>query len=239
MTQQISAERGGYSLLRLPHGSFNMGSPESEPGRQESEGPRRLVEVKEFALGKYPVTNEEYQRFLRDNPSQPKPALWEDDWFNGPKQPVVGVAYADAEKYCAWAGLRLPSEAEWEYACRAGTNSLYHCGNTEDSLAEVAWYSRLAERRLHPVGEKLPNAFGLYDMHGNIWEWCEDDWHDDYVLAPAHSGPWLNEPRGELRVVRGGSWFGNTAEYLRSASRRAAPAEDSQFNLGFRCATSL
>lgn len=215
-----------------------MGSAENEEGRFASEGPARSVVVPGFFLGPRPVTNGEYQRFLHANPRHAVPLFWSEEIFNQPAQPVVGVTLDAALGYAEWAGLRLPSEAEWEYACRAGTTTRYFSGNDEAGLQEVAWYSRVAERCLHAAGEKPANAFGLHDMHGNVWEWCADDWHEDYVGAPIDGSAWIERTRGDLRVLRGGSWFGNHAAYLRSATRRAAVSDCAEFNVGFRCALS-
>ena len=236
MGDEVESKRGGYRLIFIPGGSFAMGSAESERGRLQCEGPLHRVVVPGFFLGRCPVTNSEYQFFLKDNPDVPEPVFFGDKGFNHPAQPVVGVSFDDATRYCSWAGLRLPSEAEWEYACRAGTTTRYHCGNRSTELRCVAWYSRVARRRLHAVGKKAPNAFGLYDMHGNVWEWCVDDWHDTYAGAPDDGQPWVDSVRQNTRVLRGGSWFGNHADYLRSACRRAGDAELAEFNLGFRCA---
>jgi hypothetical protein len=164
----IHAARGGYELVRIPGGAFMMGSPPSEEGGWDFEGPVREVHVPEFYMGRYPVTNEEYGRFLKDNPKIKPPEYWANRQFNQPRQPVVGVSWDDALRYATWAGLRLPSEAEWEYACRAGTRTRFYSGDTDNDLKEVGWYSENSGDKLHPVGEKKPNAWGLYDMHGNV-----------------------------------------------------------------------
>lgn len=234
---EIEAQPSGYKLIIISSGSFLMGSPNYESGRSEHEGPLHRVEVRSFHFGRFPVTNEDYQKFLSAAPNIARePDLWNDRDFNQPKQPVVGVSFEDAIRYCKWAGLRLPSEAEWEYACRAGSTARYCNGERKKDLSRVAWYSRVAKRRLHNVGKKEPNAFGLYDMHGNVWEWCADDWHDSYEGAPSDGIPWLDRDPGEERVLRGGSWFGNTADYLRSATRHRGLMTLGDFNIGFRCA---
>ncbi|MFY9943916.1 MAG: SUMF1/EgtB/PvdO family nonheme iron enzyme, partial [Desulfobacterales bacterium] len=160
----------GYELVSIPAGSFWMGSLETEKDRYDNEGPRHQVALPSFYLGRYPVTNAQYDRFLEANPKAPKPVYWADRKFNQPRQPMVGVSWEDARAYARWAGLRLPSEVEWEYACRACTPTRFHSGDSQADLKLVGWHDANSEGRLHPVGEKAPNGFGLYDMHGNVWE---------------------------------------------------------------------
>ena len=233
----IYAARGGYELVRIPGGAFMMGSPPSEEGRYENEDPVHEVRVPEFYMGRYPVTNEEYGRFLKDNPKSPEPEYWADRRFNQPRQPVVGVSWEDARRYASWAGLRLPSEAEWEYACRAGTQTRFYTGDSEKDLDQVGWYYKNSGGQTRPVGEKVPNSYGLYDMHGNVWEWVEDDYHGSYDSAPDDGSAWINEPRGSDRVVRGGGWIFD-ARNCRSAMRfRDAPG--ARFLVGFRLSRSV
>ncbi|MCP4105789.1 MAG: SUMF1/EgtB/PvdO family nonheme iron enzyme [Desulfobacteraceae bacterium] len=166
----IKAEPRGYELVRIPGGTFMMGSPESEKGRDNDEGPLHKVHVPVFYMGRYPVTNEEYEQFLEARPNISEPRYWGESRLNKPRQPVVGVSWHEAKQYAEWAELRLPSEAEWEYACRAGTDSMYYFGDDESLLSEYAWYNNNSNGRTHTVGQKKPNAQGLYDMHGNAWE---------------------------------------------------------------------
>ena len=183
-----------------------MGAPESE-SENDRERPVHTVKVNSFYLGRYPVTNEQYARFLEAVPGSPAPEYWSNRSYNQPHQPVVGVSWEDARAYAEWAGLRLPSEAEWEYACRAGSSTRYCNGDSEEHLDRVGWCRENSGNKLHPVGEKEPNEFGLYDMHGNVWEWVEDDSHSNYDGAPEDGSAWVEKPkRGVDRVLRGGSW---------------------------------
>jgi formylglycine-generating enzyme required for sulfatase activity len=234
----ITADRGGYELVKIQGGVFLMGSPESEDGRYDFEEPLHEVHVPGFYMGRSPVTNEEYGVFLNKNSDMREPEYWADRRFNQPRQPVVGVSWEDAEQYAAWAGLRLPTEAEWEYACRANTLTRYYTGNQKNDLDRAGWYGENSDGRLHPVGEKEPNGFGLYDMHGNVYEWVEDDLHTNYNGAPTDGRAWINKPRGSLRVLRGGSWdFG--AQNCRSAFRDFDSPDYRNYSLGFRLSRSL
>ncbi len=234
----IIADPGGYELVKIPGGVFRMGSPTTEAGLGGNEGPRHPVQVPDFYLGRYPVTNEAYAQFLAANPDVREPEYWADRQFNQPRQPVVGVSWEDARHYAAWAGLRLPSEAEWEYACRAGSDTRYATGDTEGDLARTGWYDRNADGKLHAVGEKSPNAWGLYDMHGNVWEWVEDDWHDGYEAAPNDGLAWIDDPRGLVRVFRGGGWSGDT-EGCRSSYRGWDSPSLRADDVGFRLARAV
>jgi formylglycine-generating enzyme required for sulfatase activity len=231
----IRPEPSGYELVLIPGGTFQMGSPKSEKGRYGDEGPQHEVTVDSFYIGRYPVTNEEYGKFLKAKPGEQEPAYWGDRRYNKPRQPVVGVSWNDARRYAEWAGLRLPSEGEWEYACRAGTSSRYHSGDDEDDLTRDGWYHSNSGGKPHPVGEKEANAFGLCDVHGNVWEWCEDDWHGTYQGAQTNGRAWIDQPRGSGRVLRGGSWF-NDARGVRSACRNGRSPDDRGISTGFRLA---
>jgi formylglycine-generating enzyme required for sulfatase activity len=229
----IISEKNAVELIRIPGGEFVMGSDVDD-----REKPSHSVRVSAFYLSRYPVTNEEYGRYLEANPNEKKPEYWGNRQYNQPRQPVVGVSWDEAQKYCEWAGLRLPSEAEWEYACRAGTTTRYWSGDTDADLTRVGWYGGNSDKRLHSVGEKEPNPFRLYDMHGNVWEWVEDDWHDSYDGAPTDGSAWVDKERAEARVCRGGS-FNSPAERCRSALR-SNDLPGRRFNdLGFRPARSI
>jgi formylglycine-generating enzyme required for sulfatase activity len=227
-----------YELVRIPAGSFLMGSPKNEKGRYDEEGPQHLVQVPAFYLGRYPVTNVQYELFLKKNPKAPKPWYWADRQFNQPRQPVVGVNWEDARQYAKWAGLRLLSEAEWEYACRARTPTRFYTGDEDADLDRAGWFRVNSKGSTHPVGEKEPNAFGLYDIHGNVCEWVEDDWHDTYDGAPFDGQAWIDDPRTAFRVFRGGGWRGGAPNCRSAARSRDAPG-DRYVDIGFRLARSV
>jgi formylglycine-generating enzyme required for sulfatase activity len=253
----ITADRGGYELIHILSGQFMMGSPESEEGRFSAESPLHEEQVTDFYLGRYPVTNEDYGRFLSENPDESEPEFWADRELNQPRQPVVGVSWEDALRYADWAGMRLPTEAEWEFACRAGTHTRFYTGDKEKDLDRAGWYRNNSQVQPHilpvrlpiaiyslgnnsqaqsyPVGTKEPNAFGLYDMHGNVWEWVEDDWHDEYKRAPDDGSAWIDSPRGANRVIRGGSWD-YYASGCRSAVRNSYEPAGRYRDVGFRLA---
>jgi formylglycine-generating enzyme required for sulfatase activity len=229
----LQTSRGGYELVRIPAGKFLMGSPETEDDRFDREGPQHEVTVTDFYMGRYPVTNEEYGRFLEANPGIKEPEFWGYRNFNQSRQPVVGISWDNAKKFAEWVGLDLPSEAQWEYACRAGTTTRFYTGDTEDGLLRAGWFIKNSGERLHAVGEKESNEFGLFDMHGNVWEWCEDHWHQYYENAPNDGKAWVDKVCSSDRVLRGGAWS-NSSGLCRSAYRiRDDPS--SRFEvIGFR-----
>jgi len=216
-------------MVKIPAGSFLMGSADNDESDYGNEKPQHRVNLQEFYLGKYPVTQEQYQAIMRNNPS---------DFKDNPKNPVENVRWNDAEYFCqklsekTGKNYRLPSEAEWEYACRAGTQTRYYFGDDETQLGEYAWYRENSGGKTHPVGQKKPNDWGLYDMSGNVWEWCEDGWHKNYENAPTDGTAWNdNHSLTNLRVLRGGSWNAALGA-CRSACRFFNVNRD--FNFGFR-----
>jgi formylglycine-generating enzyme required for sulfatase activity len=226
---------GNVELLLIPGGRFIMGSPDGEG--HYNERPAHEVEIRPFYLGRYPVTNEEYARCLKANQNLAIPFYWADRRFNRARQPVVGVDWESARRFATWAGGRLPSEAEWEYAARAGSTSRYFWGDSDAKAGDYAWFFRNAEGATHPVGEKRPNDFGLYDMAGNVWEWTQDYWHDNYRGAPCDGAAWEDGYR-ECRGLRGGSMF-DFPQYLRSAYRSMNQPNVKSDYLGFRLAHDL
>ncbi|MBC6434680.1 formylglycine-generating enzyme family protein [Nostoc sp. HG1] len=224
-------------MVLIPGDSFLMGSPEDELERRDSESPQHLVNIQQFCIGKYPVTQAQWKA-VAALPQVNKELNVDPSRFKGDKRPVEYVSWYDAVEFCSRLAAhtkrqyRLPSEAEWEYACRAGTKTPFHFGETITS--ELANYDA---REVYGRGVKgmyreettvvgsfeVANAFGLYDMHGNVWEWCLDDWHDNYEGAATDGSAWLDDndnlsQKQGRAVLRGGSWIDNP-KYCRSASR--------------------
>ena len=215
--------------VSVPAGTFMMGSLPGERGRSDAEGPRHRVDVAAFELAAKPVTNAQFELFDPRHAREEWPGVTDLD-----DHPVVNVSWWDAYVFCQWVGARLPSEAEWEYACRAGTTTRFSAGDSAADLARVGWFFDNSGQRTHAAGTKPANAWGLFDMHGNVFEWCLDAWHEDYEGAPADGGAWSDRlaPR---RVHRGGAWL-TYAEAARSAYRGGwLPAERNN-QLGFRVA---
>nr|WP_290223385.1 formylglycine-generating enzyme family protein [Trichocoleus desertorum] len=232
-------------MVAIPAGKFMMGSPKHEPERSPAENPQHQVTIKSFLMARYQVTQTQWRcvaeslpainRELDPNPSHSK----------GEKHPVEQVSWYDAVEFCdrlsshTGRTYRLPSEAEWEYACRAGTTTPFYFGET--LLPDLANYDRLKARATtKPVDSfvHVGNAFGLAQMHGNVWEWCADHWHDTYAGAPTDGSAWLSEDQNLGRVRRGGSWF-NDPEDCRSAHRTHFPPDYGYFSLGFRVACTV
>jgi formylglycine-generating enzyme required for sulfatase activity len=220
----------GPEMVWLPGGTFTMG----DENISDDEKPVHQVTLSHFSVGKYPVTFEEYDRFC-DDTGRDKPS--DEGWGRG-RRPVINVSWDDAVEYCKWLNkqtgqdYRLLTESQWEYACRAGSETAYCFGDDEEQLGEYAWYWKNAEQKTHPVDEKKSNAWGLCDLHGNVWEWVHD-WFGDYSSKP-QSDP--NGPKsGSHRVIRGGGWYYGAGR-CRSAYRfRDVPGYRSR-GLGFRLA---
>ena len=227
-------------MVKIPAGSFLMGSADNDESASDNEKPQHRVNLQEFYLGKYPVTQEQYQAVMGHNPSNFK-SFFKDT----SKNPVEKVSWDDAQEFCRKLSEktgkkhRLPSEAEWEYACRAGIQTRYYFGDNEYQLGEYAWYGDNSGSKPHPVGQKKPNNWGLYDLHGNVWEWCEDGWHENYENAPKDGSSWNeNNSPTSFRTARGGSWNFDP-EGCRSAFRFGINAVVCFVNVGFRLAVSI
>jgi len=242
---EIITTAGGIEMVRIPAGRFTMGDDRDE----DDQSPTHDVQIDAFLLDRYEVTQQHYVPMMLDSGSN----------FKGPNRPVEMVSWIKAASYCNARseeeglepcyredltcdfeadGYRLPTEAEWEYACRAGGKTLYSFGSDPGKLADHAWYKTNGRKQTHPVGQKKPNTWGLYDMHGNVAEWCNDVYDKDYYAASPAENP-SGPASGQKYVLRGGS-FAGTAESCRSA-RRAADTPgytDACFpreTIGFRC----
>lgn len=231
----------GIDMVLCPAGSFMRGDPLKESKYKENEILYKVTLTQPFCIGKYPVTQNVYKKIMKENPSK----------FKGENNPVEYVSWYDAKEFCNKLNViyndklpenynfDLPTEAQWEYACRAGTTTSLNSGKNLTSetgrcfnLDEVAWYERNSGKRTHPVGLKRPNAWCIYDMHGNVWEWCTDlygDYPEKNVSDPV--GP----NKGTLRVIRGGSW-GFVPWFCRSVYRLNDNPYDRYNFIGFRLA---
>ena len=228
----------GMKFILIPAGKFTMGSDIGIG--YITEVPSHSVNIsRPFYLQKTEVTQGQWKAVMGDNPSEFKEC--------GEDCPVERVSFSrgDANKFIkklndmeGGEAYRLPTEAEWEYAVRAGTTTEFSFGNDEHKLADYAWFDSNSGSKTHPVGTKEPNAWGLYDMHGNVLEVVEDDWHEDYNDAPDDGRAWIDEPRGWYRVIRGGSWF-HGAQYCRSADRNVGSLGVRGGSVGFRLARSV
>jgi formylglycine-generating enzyme required for sulfatase activity len=220
---------GAMKLVVIPAGKFLMGSPAAERGRRANEGPQRQVTIsKAFYMGATEVTQSQYQAVMGKNPST----------FNGVKGPVEQVTWNDAKAFCKALSKKtgklvvLPTEAQWEYASRGGTRTRFNFGDDDKGLGVHGWFKGNSGGRSQPVGLKKPNAFGLYDMHGNVWEWCRDGF-DDKSYARAKNVDPENSTTLRYRVQRGGSWS-NDAPLCRSAMRGRSDPDDRNPDFGFR-----
>jgi formylglycine-generating enzyme required for sulfatase activity len=212
-------------FVLIPAGSFMMGS---DIGDADEKPVHKVTITKPFYMGIYEVTQEQWQALMGDNPSK----------YKGLTRPVEQVSWFDCQAFLSKLKYKiislrpcLPTEAQWEYACRAGSKSAYYFGDSQDDAWQYAWYLQNSDYTTHPVGEKKPNAWGLYDMAGNVWEWCADQYGENYYSFSSEQDP--KGVFGDTRVVRGGSWFLG-ADFCRSALRyNYGPAVRFSF-IGFR-----
>ena len=243
----------GSVLVYVPGGEYRLGSENVYQGVEIPRGlednakeweswarPMHRVHLSGFWIGRDPITNEQYRRFLADNSEADEPKFWDDSRFNEERQPVVGVSWDEAKAYCGWAGLALPTESQWEAAARGQDERRYPWGNEEPG-SELACFGQdfttgqPAEVGSFPRGN---GPFGTRDQAGNVWEWCEDPWDESaYAHRDGESDP-LAEGDPTIRVVRGGSWR-DWASYLRSANRNRNGVQYRDVSLGFRCVGSV
>jgi formylglycine-generating enzyme required for sulfatase activity len=228
----------GMKLVLVPPGEFLMGSPDSDKDGQQDEKPQHRVRItRPFYLGATEVTQGQYRAVTGVNPS----------YFKGSGDlPVEWISWEDARAFCdklnarekpqlGGARYRLPTEAEWEYACRAGSTTRFNFGDADASLGKYAWHAGNSGSQTHPVSQKRPNAWGLFDMHGNVWEWCWDGYQENYYAASPGIDPL--GPSGAVvgRVIRGGSWS-NIPLNCRAAYRNRITQLNQNGSLGFRVA---
>jgi formylglycine-generating enzyme required for sulfatase activity len=240
---EVSIQILKLEMETIPAGSFMMGAPKAEKDSNDDDRPQHKVSVPDFMMGKYPITQAQWQ-FVAMLPKVKTDIEPDPSKFKGEDRPVEQVSWLDAVEFCRRLSVhtkreyRLPSEAEWEYACRAGTTTAYSFGDNTAELGEYAWYGENSDSQTHPVGQKQPNAFGLYDMHGNVWEWCADDWHESYKGAPKDGSVWIKDNKNyedpeTNKLLRGGSWYFN-ALGCRSAYRYLNFARLRNLSFGFR-----
>ena len=226
-------------MITVEGGTFIMGSNDG----YEWEKPIHEVRLNTFQIGKYPITQAQWQAIMNHNPSH----------FNGMQNPVEMVSWNDAQTFITRlnelldskglpSGYCLPTEAQWEYAARGGNKSKGYQYAGSNNIAEVAWYRSNSADKTHPVGQKKPNELGIYDMSGNVWEWCQDEWHDSYQGAPADGSAWQDTKNVSneniLRVVRGGSWDSNP-NYCRVSFRSRSHVSNHNFIIGCRLSRCL
>ncbi len=222
-----------FDMIWVAGGSFLMGNKEEDA--ESYELPVHEVEVPDFFIGKHPVSQALYEVVTGKNPSS----------FKGIDHPVEKVSWEEAKAFIqqlnkqTGKSYRLLTEAEWEYAARGGKYSEDYLYSGSDNLKEVGWFDENNNPNgTKAVGQKLPNELGIFDMSGNVWEWCEDDYHETYKGAPSNGSAWIDQPdRGARRVLRGGYW-GDLARYCRVSFRYGTSQDNRDFNLGFRLGLS-
>jgi formylglycine-generating enzyme required for sulfatase activity len=248
-TNTIPETTVNYSMVPIPAGEYMMGSPDSEPQSWKNEHPQHKVKIEPFWIEQFEVTWNEYELWMYPDETKPhspngttnytdgdvadavarptKPYVEMSFGMGKDKYPAISMTQHAANKYCEWLSsktghfYRLPTEAEWEYACRAGTTSAYSFGDNADKLGDYAWFGDNSDLKYQKVGKKKPNPWGLYDMHGNVAEWCLDQYDEDYYkqfAGKVTTEPWNVAKRPYPHSVRGGSWS-DDADRLRSASR--------------------
>ncbi len=234
--QKTMVGEDGVPMILIPAGEFQMGSNNGD----DDEKPVHTVYVDAFYMDKYEVTNAQFRKFM-DATGCKAPIYWLDSEYNAPDQPVVGVNWYGAVGYAEWAGKRLPTEAEWEKAARGGlSDKKYPWGDSTNH--DAANYNGTDGKdywgKTSPVGSFAPNGYGLYDMAGNVWEWCSDWYDEDYYSNAPKRNP-TGPSSGGYRVMRSGSWSGSNGFYLRCANRDDDRPVSTDVVRGFRCCASL
>jgi formylglycine-generating enzyme required for sulfatase activity len=230
-------------MVSIAGGKFQMGAPIDESESLEDERPQHIVTLKPFFMGKYPITQAQW-RVIANLPKIKRCLQLEPSYFKGDNLPVERVSWYDAQEFCERLSreterqYRLPGEAEWEYACRAKTSTPFHFGkiittNLANYCGQNENINSISNKQTTEVGSFPPNAFGIYDMHGLVWEWCADYEHEDYQDAPLDGSYWLNDGNSEYRILRGGSWD-HPPRFCRSASRFSDAATSRDKKFGFR-----
>jgi formylglycine-generating enzyme required for sulfatase activity len=244
---------GCPEMVVMPAGTFTMGSPAGEAGRGTDEGPQRNVNIRRFAISRFETTWDQWTACVSAGACNQGPIdtligqqTWARDaanWGRG-QRPAIMVDWNDAAAYAVFvrgraggAAYRLPTESEWEYAARAGTSTRWSFGDTESQLGAYAWFSSNAGSKTQPVGGKAANPWGLFDMHGNVWEWVEDCYVNSYS-GLATNGAANTTGDCAFRVFRGGSWYVNP-RYLRSAIRSGSSPTNRSYSVGFRLSRTL
>ena len=230
--KNLAQATGDFTLLPQDNSpSFTMGSNE-----HDSEKPPHRVIIQSFALGKFEVTQGQWKAVMGSNPTRFKDC--------GDECPVEQVSWNDIQEYIqrlnqrSGKTYRLPSEAEWEYAARAGSTEKWSFGDNESQIGEYGWYNANSGNKTQRVGQKMPNAFGLYDVLGNVWEWVQDCWHENYIGAPTTQSAWTDNCMDTKRVLRGGSWW--SIPWVLRADKRFPSLPDYRYDLfGFRLARTL
>lgn len=228
-----------FDMILVEGGTFRMGMEKNDPDAYGDEQPVHEVTVPDFYLGKLPVTQALWLAVLEPEKEEDIPF-----YFTGTHRPAERVSWDDAQKFIKKlrretnAPFRLPTEAEWEFAARGGIYNLNHAYAGSNRLKEVGWFDTNSHGESKSGGRKFPNELGLYDMSGNVWEWCEDDWHPKYDKAPDDGSAWVGKERGSYRVFRGGGWL-DTPRYCRAAYRGYWLPGRRSYSLGFRLALSL
>ena len=226
---------GGVTMefILIQPGSYDMGTNEEADPDGDASPPRKVTLTQPFYLGKFEVTQEQWEKIMGGNPSH----------FKGAKRPVESVSWNACQEFLAKLQERtgrkfaLPTEAQWEFACRAGTTTRWSFGDLDSRLGDYAWFGDVSGRTTHAVGKKQPNAWGLYDLHGNVAEWCAD-WYAKYRDARGQATDPSGPAAGDSRVARGGAW-GDDSGYLRSTYRNCNGPDGANEGIGLRCAMQV